>query len=127
MTSAPQSRVVSAVVLANGCLQIVVEPPPYATHMQIARAEQALSQAIGCAVDVVTPTILQNRLKSAIRDTVFHELDAAGENGYPLDRWTAEAIAEDLTRCSPALDGGDPKELLPLVREWMAKKPCRFA
>ncbi|HEX7883550.1 MAG TPA: hypothetical protein VF499_12515 [Afipia sp.] len=123
VTSAPQPRVLSADVLANGCLQIVVEPPAYTTHIQLAHAEQSLSRAIGCAVDVVTPTILQNRLKIALRDTVFRELDtAAGENGYQLHMWTAEAIADDLSRCSTAVDDREPAELVPAVREWLQQR-----
>ena len=56
----------------------------------------------------------------ALRDIVFHELDTAvDENGYQLDSITAEAIADDLARYSPALDSRDPVELAPAVEEWL--------
>jgi hypothetical protein len=42
---------------------------------------------------------------ASLRDIVHRELGtAADENGYPLDTWTADALADDLARCSPALD-----------------------
>lgn len=51
---------------------------------------------------------------------VFRALDtAADENGYPLPSWTAEAIAEDLARHSPALDTKAPADLVPAVQEWL--------
>ena len=57
---------------------------------------------------------------TTLRDTVHRELDtAANENGYQLDSMTPEAIADDLTRYSPALDSRDPVELVPAVEEWL--------
>jgi hypothetical protein len=54
---------------------------------------------------------------------VFRELDTAhNENGYPLPSWTAQAIAEDLARHSPALDHREPEELAPAVREWLQNR-----
>jgi hypothetical protein len=51
---------------------------------------------------------------------LIRELDTAHyENGYPLPSWTAQAIAEDLARHSPALDTKDPADLVPAVREWL--------
>jgi hypothetical protein len=57
---------------------------------------------------------------------VFRELDTAhDENGYPLPSWTAQAIAEDLARHSPALDDRDPEELVPAVQEWLQTRKVR--
>ena len=54
-----------------------------------------------------------------LRLIVFRELDTASiENGYPLPSWTAQAIAKDLARHSPALDDRNPDDLVPHVREW---------
>jgi hypothetical protein len=51
---------------------------------------------------------------------LIRELDTAHyENGHPLPSWTAQAIAEDLARHSPALDTKDPADLVPAVREWL--------
>ena len=58
-----------------------------------------------------------------LRLVVFRELDTAhNENGYPLPSWTAQAIAEDLARHSPALDDKDAEELVPAVQEWLQNR-----
>jgi hypothetical protein len=58
-----------------------------------------------------------------LRLIVFRDLDTASiENGYPLPYWTAQAIAEDLARHSPALDDRDPEELVPAVMEWLQQR-----
>ena len=63
-----------------------------------------------------------------LRDIVHAELAAALENGYPLDTWTADAIADDLARYSPALDDRDPAELVPYVKDWLQSRRavCRL-
>lgn len=58
---------------------------------------------------------------TSLRLIVFRELDTA-HDGYPLPSWTADAIAEDLARHSPALDDRDPDELVPAVREWLQQR-----
>ncbi len=60
---------------------------------------------------------------TALRLIVFRELNtAADENGYPIASWTAQAIAEDLARHSPALDTKDPADLVPAVKEWLQQR-----
>ena len=60
---------------------------------------------------------------TVLRLIVFRELDTATlENGYPLKSWTAEDIAEDLARHSPALDDRDPSDLVPAVQEWLHQR-----
>jgi hypothetical protein len=66
---------------------------------------------------LITETRSIVRCDAALRDIVHRELAAGVENGYPLDTWTAEAIADDLARCSPALDDRDPEALVPHVKE----------
>jgi hypothetical protein len=59
-----------------------------------------------------------------LRDDVFREMDRfAAEHMYETSAgWTAEEIADDIPHAdrSPALDGRDPADLVPFVKEWLA-------
>lgn len=56
-----QAALVSAAVLGDAALQIVIDSPPGEHHLSLAAAEQAVGMALGCSVDLATPSILRNR------------------------------------------------------------------
>lgn len=52
-----------------------------------------------------------------IRERVFKSLDSGIENGYELDNWSAEEIAEDLREYDVDLESV-PVSLVPFIQEW---------
>lgn len=61
---------------------------------------------------------------SADTAQVFANLDAAIENGYPIDTWTAEDIALDLLAFAADFEDDiwTVPKLLPHVEAWLAKR-----
>lgn len=57
------------------------------------------------------------------QENVDRSLNQAIENGYMLDLWDAEDIAEDLHEYDSDFEDTDPNDLVPFVRDWKSRRP----